>query len=101
MSFTELIKYDGLATPDQIIAYPSKGDSLQYLASVARPDIAFTARKLAEFLAYLSPLHLAETHRALSYLNGTKYLAIEYSGHSIPVFRCCFGCKLCRRYVHP
>ncbi|KAK9364477.1 hypothetical protein V1509DRAFT_636253 [Lipomyces kononenkoae] len=55
MSLAELNKYDGLATRNQVIAYQSKVGSIQYLASAARPDIAFTASKSPNFSLTLLP----------------------------------------------
>ncbi|KAK9236190.1 hypothetical protein V1525DRAFT_346707 [Lipomyces kononenkoae] len=79
LSPAELTKYDGEARPDQIIGYQSRVGSIQYIASTARPDVAFTASKLTEFLTNPSPAHQAEAHRALAYLDSTRYVAIEYS----------------------
>jgi hypothetical protein len=54
-----------------------------------RPDVARTAQKLAEFLTNPSPSHRAAADRAISYLYGTRTMAIEYnSGLEQPVFQC-------------
>jgi hypothetical protein len=47
---------------------------------MTRPDIARTTQKLAEFSTNPGPDHLAAATKALSYLKGTRSLALEYDG---------------------
>src|SRR5262245_47202459 len=54
-------------------------DSLQYAAYITRPDTARTASKLSEFLQNPSPKHHRAADQAISYLYGSKTLAIKYS----------------------
>ena len=79
LSGQNLQKYEDQATPDQITAYQRRVGSIIYPASTLRPDIAYAASKLAEFMQNPSPTHLAEAHRVIAYLYTTRHLAIEYS----------------------
>jgi hypothetical protein len=56
--------------------------TLNFASVVTRPDIAHTASKLAQFLKNPTAAHLAASNRAISYLYGTRGLAIEYSERS-------------------
>ena len=58
--------YDAKATLQQIHVYQAKVGSLQFAASVTRPDLARSASKLAEFLTNPGPQHLAAVDPALS-----------------------------------
>jgi hypothetical protein len=46
---------------------------------ITRPDVAFAASRLATFLHNPSQIHLAATDQTITYLKGTKTLAIEFS----------------------
>jgi hypothetical protein len=76
----ELVPHDGTATDQQIYLYQQRIGSINFAAVITRPDIARTASKLAEFLKNPSPKHIAAADQTISYLNGTKTLAIQYSG---------------------
>jgi hypothetical protein len=80
LSTQELETFEGEATESQIKGYSRRVGSITYPASTARPDIAYSASKLAEFMKNPSPAHLAEVNRVISYLYDTRFLAIEYSG---------------------
>ena len=75
----ELTPYKERVTPQEIYTYQRKVESLQYAAVITRFNIARTALKLAEFSQNPSPKHHGAVDRAISYLYGTKTLAIEYS----------------------
>jgi hypothetical protein len=79
LSGQNLQKYEGQATPNQITAYQRRVGSIIYPASTLRPDIAYAASRLAEFMQNPSPAHLTEAHRVIAYLYTTRHLAIEYS----------------------
>jgi hypothetical protein len=81
---------DQKATAQQILAYQQRVGSLNFAAVVTRPDIARAASKLSEYLQNPSPTHLSAADRVISYLYGTKTLAIEYSGRidSSNIFIC-------------
>jgi reverse transcriptase-like protein len=86
----ELVPYEGTAMPQEIYAYQQKVGSLQYAATITRPDLARTTSKLSEFLQNPSPQHHRAADQALSYLQKTRTLAIEYSAeiNSQEVFIC-------------
>jgi hypothetical protein len=90
MTTEELVPYDGKSSPQDIYAYQRKVGSLLYATTITRPDTARAAAKLSEFLQNPSPHHHRAVDRALTYLNGTKTLAIEYSAstNSQQVFAC-------------
>lgn len=86
MGIEELVPYKSHATPQEVYAYQRKVESFLYTATITRADVAYTAAKLSEFLQNPSPYHHGAVDRALSYLNGTKALAIEYDGNSDRTF---------------
>jgi len=75
----ELIPYDGQASPQDIYIYQRKVGSLQYPATITRPDIARTTSKLSEFLQNPGPQHQEAIDRAIKYAYNSRHLAIEYS----------------------
>src|SRR5207245_1396822 len=68
------------ASPSQIYGYQQRVGSLNFAAVMTRPDISKAVSRLSESLQNPSPAHLAAADRVISYLYGTRYLAIEYSG---------------------
>jgi len=72
--------FDGQATISQILEMQEKVGSILYPAVVTRPDISFAASQLSQFTLNPSPEHLRFANRVLSYLQATKYYAIEFSG---------------------
>lgn len=44
--------------------------SLQYAATIFRPDISFASRKLAIYVENLSLIHVARVKRIVQYLHG-------------------------------
>jgi hypothetical protein len=66
----------------EVYAYQQKVGSLQYAATITRPDIARTTSKLSEFLQNPSPQHQGAVNQALAYLQKTRTLAIEYSAET-------------------
>jgi hypothetical protein len=58
--------------------YQQKVGSLLYVTTITRPDAAKAASKLSEFLLNPSPRHIEAVERAISYLYGTRHLAIQY-----------------------
>jgi hypothetical protein len=75
----ELVPYELKATLQEIHAYQGKVGSLQFTATVTRPDTAYAASKLAEFLTNPGPQQIAAVGQALTYLYATRYLAIAYA----------------------
>ena len=72
--------FEGQATLQQITEIQENVGSILYAAVVSRPDVSFAASQLSQFAANPSPEHLRYADRVLSYLQTTKYYAIEFSG---------------------
>ena len=70
--------FEGQATVQQITEMQEKVGSILYAAVVSRPDISFAASQLGQFATNPSPEHLRCANRVLSYLQATKYYAIEF-----------------------
>src|SRR5436190_7452327 len=79
MDTKELQPYKEKASPEAIHLYQQKVSSILYAAIITRPDAAKTASKLSEFMQNPSPRHHAAADQAITYLYGTKNLAIEFS----------------------
>ena len=79
MNVEDFTPYSGNTSPQQTHLYQKKVGSILYAAIITRPDVAKTASKLSEFLQNPSPRHHAAADQAISYLYGTKGLAIEFS----------------------
>ena len=63
----------------QTCLYQQKVGSILYTAIITRPDVVKTVSKLSEFLQNPSSCHHAAADQVISYLYGTKGLAIEFS----------------------
>lgn len=74
----ELRKYEGQAPSKWVKEYQEKVGSLLYTAIMIRPDVAFAASTLSQFLMNPGPEHLAAVNWAIKYLFGTRFLAIQY-----------------------
>ncbi|CAI7837195.1 unnamed protein product [Closterium sp. NIES-54] len=57
-----------------------KVDSLQFAATMTRPDIAFTCSKLGRGLTVRSDKHWREVDHCLAYLANTRGTALEFGG---------------------
>jgi hypothetical protein len=75
-----LVPYQGLATEDQVKLYQSLVGCINYLATQARCDIAFTASALSRSLVNPAPAHVKSAKRVLQYLKGTIMYGITYGG---------------------
>jgi hypothetical protein len=82
MTTDSLTQNQGKASPQKVHLYQQKVGSLLYATTTTRPDVARTTNKLSEFLNSPSPEHFVAVDRTISYLYGTKSLAIEYSRDS-------------------
>jgi hypothetical protein len=71
--------FEGQATIQQITEMQEKVGSILYAAVVSRPDVSFAASQLSQYATNPSPEHLRYANRVLSYLQTTKYYAIEFS----------------------
>src|SRR5438270_11049626 len=67
------------ASPQQIHAYQGKTGSINYATTQTRPDAARAASNLAEFLTNPSQQHQDAADQTISYLNATRYYAIQFS----------------------
>lgn len=63
----------------KIHEYQMKVGSIIYPTYITRPDVAFAASKLAEYLQNPSQTHLDNADRVIKHLDHTRTLAIEYS----------------------
>jgi hypothetical protein len=69
----------GTASADQVKLYQQKIGSINYAAVITRPDIAFAASRLSEFLLNPAPEHQATADHLIRYLLTTQHLAIEFN----------------------
>jgi hypothetical protein len=74
----ELTKYDGQAPKRQVKEYQEKVGSVLYTAIMIRPDVAYAASLLSQFLTNPGPEHLTAVNWTIKYLFGTRFLAIQY-----------------------
>ena len=81
MPVDDLLPSERQATAQEIRGYQSRVGSLLFAAIVTWSDVARTANKLPEHLKNPSADHLAAADQCISYLYGTRYLAIEYSAN--------------------
>ncbi|CCE34838.1 uncharacterized protein CPUR_08777 [Claviceps purpurea 20.1] len=63
-----------------IKAYQEKIGSILYTAIMIRPDVAFAASKLSQFLTNPSPEHMKAADQTIRYLVLTKHLALRFGG---------------------
>lgn len=80
LSTDKLQQNEETATPSQIHQYRSLIGSILYAAIITRPDIAYAASKLSQFLENPSPLHIEKAYSLIKYLNSTKDQSLTYSG---------------------
>jgi hypothetical protein len=71
---------DHQATPSEIYGYQQRVGSFNFASVSTRPDISRAVSKLSEFLRNPSKHHRDAADHLIQYLQGTKCLAIEYSG---------------------
>jgi hypothetical protein len=89
LAIEELTPNTGQATTQKIYLYQRKVKSLFYATIITRADAARVTNKLSEFLTNLSSRHQDAADRAISYLNRTHSLAIEFSALDTPhIFNC-------------
>ena len=80
MAVTELVPYEGLATPQEVHLFQRKVGSLLYVAVTTRPDIAFATSRLARYMTNPSPAHHKAANRVIGYLLNTRTQGLQY-GH--------------------
>jgi hypothetical protein len=79
---TGLIKYQEIATPQQIQAYQQRVGFINFAAVITRSNVTQTAFKLSKFLINPSKFHMKSANRILKYLRHTKKLVIEFNNES-------------------
>jgi hypothetical protein len=84
-----LVSNKMIATLSQIHEYQGKIGLIVYPTIITRPDCAFTASKLFEFLQNPSPKHREAADRAIKHLNSTKTHTIKYSYEKL------YDCLIC------
>ena len=80
MGTHQLVPNENIADHAFTHLYQRKIGSILYPAIITRPDIAFTAARLSNFLTNPSPDHMAATNRCIQYLYGSRHLAILFDG---------------------
>ena len=81
-TYLPMQKHEDTATPQLVYVYQQLVGSINFAAITTRPDVAFAASKLAEFLRNSSPYHTEQAHRVLRYLHHTKNYAIVFNGQA-------------------
>jgi hypothetical protein len=76
----ELTKFEGKAHPKDVKRYQEKVGTVLYTAIMIRPDVAYAASLLSQFLTNPGPEHFTAVNWTIRYLFGTRFLAIEYNG---------------------
>ena len=75
----QLVRNSGQATNQEIHAYQQIVGSINFAAVITRPDVAFAASKLSEFLTNPSKCHSEAAIRTLKYLGHSKTLTIWFN----------------------
>ena len=63
--------------------YPAIAGSVQYLATIARPDIAYTAGVLCRYMSKWNLDHYAAAKHLLRYLRGTSHLCLTFAADAV------------------
>jgi hypothetical protein len=72
--------YDGKSTAAETLGYQSRVGSINFAATISRPDIAKACSILSQHLRNPGPQHIRLANRVIAYLARTKFYAIEYCG---------------------
>nr|ANM86643.1 putative integrase [Cladonia uncialis subsp. uncialis]AUW30833.1 putative integrase - catalytic core [Cladonia uncialis subsp. uncialis] len=73
---------DETATQDFTRLYQAMVGSVNYLATVSRPDISFATSRAARYMSNPSDDHMKELHRLYAYLKGTMNLGLMFTTQS-------------------
>ncbi|CAI7833073.1 unnamed protein product [Closterium sp. NIES-53] len=79
-AYAELTFEDEEAQEREEEEYRQKVGSLQFAATMTRPDVAFACSKLGSGLRVRSDQHWREVNRCLAYLSDTRDTALEFGG---------------------
>jgi transposase InsO family protein len=74
-----LVATTGIPNPERVNWYQRAMGSLLYLATMTRPDIAYTVNKLAQFTLSPTEQHVSAVKRLFRYVRSTSDLGITYS----------------------
>jgi hypothetical protein len=75
---TTLTASEGIATPSETTRYQARIGSVMHLATMTRPDIAFSTNKMSQFSTNPGERHFAATKRQIRYLRGTQELGLSF-----------------------
>ena len=81
----ELGKFDRQAYLQQVKEYQEKVGSLLYTAIMIRPDVAYAASLLSQFLTNPGPEHFSAVNWTIRYLYRTHFLALQYSKEHLDI----------------
>ena len=70
------------ASQDFTRLYQAMVGSVNYLATVSRPDISFATSRIARYMSNPSDEHMKELHRLYAYLKGSKNLGLMFPSRS-------------------
>ncbi len=88
MDLEELTPYEGTVTVQEVHTYQQMVWSINYPATISRPDITYTAQRLAEFLTNPGLAHQVAVQKYIRYLYKMRFLALSYGIQDIdPVFK--------------
>ena len=68
-----------IASRDFIKDYQAKVGSVNYSATIIRPDISFAVSRLARYMSNPSDEYIREMYVLFGYLKSTIFLTIKYS----------------------
>lgn len=78
LSSEDIKKSTGEATKKEIKDYQERVGSILYTSIMVRPDIAYAASRLSQYLTNPSKQHFDAVNRVIVYLYRTRYQSIQY-----------------------
>ena len=76
----DIEKYEGKASPQDVLQYQEKVGSINFPAVITRPDLAHAVSKLSEHLMNPSPRQIELVNGVIGYLVETRSLCIRFDG---------------------
>ncbi len=77
---------EDMSDPKLTQIYQGKAGSILYAAITLRPDVAFSASRVCQFMSNPGKTHMEAANRCIQYLHGTRQLALVIEGStSAPV----------------
>ncbi|RFU24947.1 hypothetical protein B7463_g11395, partial [Scytalidium lignicola] len=77
-----MVKYDGIATPQDVQLYSEKVSSVMYLMIQTCPDLSFSTSRALKMLA--SPLEETETKTLISMVSATLIMVVVWKRVNLP-----------------